>query len=299
MATRVREREVRLRDGRTLRAYATEDAGAGGEAGGDEGARGEAAGPRGGTRAAIFWHHGTPNLGAPPAPLVGAAAALGLRWISYDRPGYGGSTERVGRTVADAAADTAAVADALGVGRFAVLGHSGGGPHALACAALLGDRVIAAVSVSGLAPPDAEGLDWYDGMVPSGVASLRAAAAGRAAKARFEAEHGAEYDPRFTERDLAALRGDWSWFETVMAPGAPGLLDDDIAYTSPWTFDPATIQTPVLLLHGDADGIVPVAHSRWLASRIATAELRATAGDGHLSVLAHAPDALAWIAARA
>jgi pimeloyl-ACP methyl ester carboxylesterase len=277
---RVRERDVGLADGRVVRAYAIE-----GDAGADAGV--------------VLWHHGTPNLGAPPAPLFAAASALGLRFVSYDRPGYGGSTERVGRTVADAASDAAAVADALRVERFAVMGHSGGGPHALACAALLGSRVTAAVAVSALAPPDAEGLDWYDGMIPSGVTSLRAAAAGREAKARFEAEHGADYDPRFTAADLAALAGDWSWFETVLAPDAPGLLDDDISYTSPWGFDPARIARPVLLLHGEADGIAPPSHARWLTSRVPDAELRVTPDDGHLSVLGHAPDALAWIAARA
>jgi pimeloyl-ACP methyl ester carboxylesterase len=274
---RVRERDVGLADGRVLHAYATEADDAG----------------------AVVWHHGTPNLGAPPAPLFAAASALGLRFVSYDRPGYGGSTERVGRTIADAALDAAAVADVFGIGRFAVMGHSGGGPHALACAALLGSRVTAAVAVSALAPPDDDGLDWYDGMISSGIASLRAAAAGREAKARFEAEHGADYDPEFTAADLAALSGDWSWFETVLAPDASGLLDDDIAYTSPWGFDPATITQPVLLLHGDADGIAPPSHARRLASRLPDAELRMTSGDGHLSVLAHAPDALAWLAERA
>lgn len=273
----VRERDVLLPGGRTLHAYATE---------GDDAAT------------AVLWHHGTPNLGAPPAPLFAAARRLGLRWIAYDRPGYGGSAERPGRTVADAAQDAVAVADALGAERFAVMGHSGGASHALATAALLGDRVLAAVAVSGLAPPDAEDLDWYAGMIPSGVASLRAAAAGREAKARFEAEHGDAYDPQFTDGDLAALAGEWSWFETVLAPEASGLLDDDVAYTSPWGCDPAAIDRPVLLLHGEADGIAPPAHARWLAGRIPSAELRLVPGDGHLSVLAHAPAALAWLAER-
>jgi pimeloyl-ACP methyl ester carboxylesterase len=83
-----------------------------------------------------------------------------LHWVSYDRPGYGGSSPHDGRTAVSAAADVAAIADALGIGRFAVLGHSGGGPHALACAALLPERVMAAVSVSAPAPFDAAGLDW-------------------------------------------------------------------------------------------------------------------------------------------
>ena len=92
-------------------------------------------------RLTVVWHHGTPNVGTPPEPLLPASAERGIRWVSYDRPGYGGSTPHPGRDIASAAADVEAIADALGIDRFAVLGHSGGGPHALACAALLGDRV--------------------------------------------------------------------------------------------------------------------------------------------------------------
>ena len=105
---------VPLPDGRVLRAY---------DVPGDD------------TRLTVFWHHGTPNVGTPPEPLLPMSREI--RWISYDRPGYGGSTPHPGRDVASAAGDVAAIADALGVDRFAVLGHSGGGPHALACAALL------------------------------------------------------------------------------------------------------------------------------------------------------------------
>jgi pimeloyl-ACP methyl ester carboxylesterase len=135
----------------------------------------------GGGGLAVLWQHGTPNLGAPPEPLFPAAGRLGLRLVSYDRPGYGGSTPRPGRDVASAAADAAAVVDTLGVGRFTVMGHSGGGSHALACGALLGERVLAVVCASGLAPFRAEGLDWFAGMAAAGAADLRAAARGRAA----------------------------------------------------------------------------------------------------------------------
>ena len=130
----------------------------------------------------VFWHHGTPNLGAPPRPLLPASDRLGIRWVSHDRPGYGGSTRVPGRTVAAAAADVARVADELGIERFAVMGHSGGSPHAMACGALLPDRVLAVVCVSGLAPYGAEGLDWFAGMAEGGVAALSSALEGRAAK---------------------------------------------------------------------------------------------------------------------
>ncbi len=244
-------------------------------------------GPVGGL--AVVWHHGTPNIGAPPVPLFGVAARLGLRWVSYDRPGYGGSSPRPGRDVASAAADVAAVADALGIDRFAVFGHSGGAPHALACAALLGDRVPAVVSVAGLAPYGAPGIDWFAGMAESGVASLRAAAAGRAAKEAYEASDPDGDDAGFTAADHAALAGPWGWFGDVVRPalaaGRGGLVDDDLAYVAPWGFDPAGVAAPVLVLHGGADRMVPGAHGRWLAGRIPRAELRLSPGDGHISIL--------------
>jgi pimeloyl-ACP methyl ester carboxylesterase len=117
----VTETDLELSDGRTLHVYDT----------GADGADG---------RLAVFWHHGTPNIGAPPEPLFAAAARLGIRWVSYDRPGYGRSTPYPGREVASAAAYVCTIADALGIDRFAVMGHSGGAPHALACAALLPER---------------------------------------------------------------------------------------------------------------------------------------------------------------
>ncbi|MFS8101696.1 alpha/beta hydrolase [Lentzea alba] len=242
----------------------------------------------------VFWHHGTPNLGLPPEPLF----RPGVRWISYDRPGYGTSTAVPDRPVASAATDMSHIADALGVEKFAVFGHSGGAPHALACAALLPDRVTAVVAGASLAPFDAQGLDWFGGMIASGQASLRAAAAGRAAKETHEAS-GVEYDPEFTAADLAALDGPWSWFGKVVGPAlanGPGpLIDDDLAYVRPWGFDPASIRVPTLLLHGERDGMVPASHSRWLASRIPGAELRITPDDGHISVLNHGADAVDWI----
>lgn len=279
----VTETDLRLPGGRTLHVY---DTGTGGI----------------GDRLAVFWHHGTPNTGAPPEPLFPAAAQLGIRWVSYDRPGYGGSTRLPGRDVASAAAYTSAAADALGIDRFAVMGHSGGGPHALACGALLPDRVLGVVSVAGLPPFDAEGLDPFAGMAASGVASLRAALEGRAAKERYEAS-GVGYDPEFTPADHAALSGDWSWFNEVvragMAGGPGGLIDDDLAYVAPWGCDPAQVFAPVLLLHGGRDRVVPRSHSEWLARRCPTAELRLFPDDGHISVLHSGEAALEWLRARA
>ena len=254
--------------------------------------------PAAATPLAVVWHHGTPNIGAPPAPLFAAADRLGIRWVSYDRPGYGGSSPRPGRDVASAAADVAAIADALGIDQFAVFGHSGGSVHALACAALLPDRVLGAVGVAALAPFDADGLDWFAGMAPSGEATLRAAVAGRAAKEAHEAA-ATEDDIGFVKADWDALAGKWGWFASVVEPalkdGPGGLIDDDLAYVAPWGFEPSAIRRPVLLLHGTADRIAPAAHGEWLASRIPSAELWLATDEGHISVLGSAEAALAWL----
>lgn len=218
--------------------------------------------------------------------------------MSYDRPGYGGSTPVPNRDIASAAIDVAHIADALGIGQFAVIGHSGGGPHALACGALLRERVLGVVSMAGMAPLSAEGLDWFSGMAVSSVASLRAAAKGRAAKERYEAS--AEFDSEvFTPADYAALSGAWSWLMDVVNPaveaGPGGLIDDDLAYVAPWGFNPAQIVAPVLLLHGSQDRMVPSSHGEWLARRCPGAELRLCPDDGHISVLNSAADALDWL----
>lgn len=277
----ITETDLELGDGRVLHVYDT---------GGDG-------------RLTVVWHHGTPNIGTPPEPLFPVSDRLGIRWVSYDRPGYGGSTPAPGRDIASAAAYTASVADALGVDRFAVMGHSGGGSHALACGALRPDRVLAVVSVSGLAPYGAEGLDWFAGMSDVGQASLRAAAEGRAAKEAYEAYEASagEDDAGFTPADHAAFAGAWSWFASVVGPaiegGPGGLIDDDLAYVAPWGLDPAEITEPVLLLHGGRDRMVPSSHSQWLAQRIPSAELRLSPDDGHISVLDSAGSAaLEWLA---
>jgi pimeloyl-ACP methyl ester carboxylesterase len=276
----VTETDLELSDGRTLHVYDT----------GTDDTDG---------RLAVFWHHGTPNIGAPPEPLFAAAAQLGIHWVSYDRPGYGGSTPYPGRDVASAAAYVSSIADALGIDQFAVMGHSGGGPHALACGALLPERVLGVVSVAGLAPFGAEGLDWFAGMAASGVASLRAAAEGRAAKERYEAS-GAKYDPEFTPADRAALSGAWgSWLNSVVDPaveaGPGGLIDDDLAYVAPWGVDPAQVIAPILFLHGGRDRVVPSSHSEWLARRCPSAELWLCPDDGHISVLNSGAASMEWL----
>ncbi len=282
------ETDIRVADGRTLHAYDT---------------RADETASSPGAAVAVFWLHGSPNIGSPPEPLFAAADANGLYWVSYDRPGYGGSGADDGRTVASAAADVATVADALGIGQFAVLGHSGGGPPALACAALLPERVIAAVSVSAPAPFDAGGLDWFEGWSPGIVAENRAAASGRAAlEAHWDGAEPEAMDAFFTEADMAALDGSWSWLAGVvdqaMQQGSEGFLEDTLAAVRPWGFRPDAIRVPVLLMHGADDKMVPRAHGEWLAAHCPAAEWRAVPDAGHITVLDSAPEALSWLAAR-
>jgi pimeloyl-ACP methyl ester carboxylesterase len=279
----INETDITLSDGRALHVY-------------------DAPPDGGDARLTVFWHHGTPNTGAPPEPLFPAAARRGIRWVSCDRPAYGGSSPHRGREVGSVAADVAAAADALGIGRFAVMGHSGGGPHALACGALLPDRVLAVVSGSGLAPFDADGLDWFAGMAPSGEAELRAAAQGREALERQLA--AGEFDQEiFTPQDWAALEGPWAWLAGIagdaMKAGPEGMVEDDLAYVSPWGFDPAQVQAPLLILHGGQDRCVPPGHGEWLARYCPTAEFRPYPADGHVSLLNSAEDALDWLHQRA
>ena len=160
------ERDIRLNDGRTLHVYDTA--------------------PDDDRQTPVIWHHGAPNLGAPPEPLFAAAGRLGFRWIGFDRPGYGGSSIDANRTIASVAGDTARAADALGIGEFAVMGYSGGGSYALGVAASLGSRVRAAATMAAIAPYAAPGLDWFTGMIPSSVAALGTAAAGRDVRAALD-----------------------------------------------------------------------------------------------------------------
>jgi len=267
-----------LEDGRALRYY---DSGEPGDSGLD-------------SEVALLWHHGSPQTGAPLEPVVRAARARGIRLLSYGRAGYGGSTALDGRDVASAASDVRAIVDALGVERFAVMGASGGGPHALACAALLPERVVAAVSIAGLAPYGH--ADWFAGMVDDGA--LRAALQGREARERFE--ETAEFDEdSFTAADYAALAGGWSSLNDDVratdAFGSGGLVADDLAFVAPWGFSPDTITAPVLLAHGSEDRVVPSAHSRWLLDILPAAELWVRPRDGHISVLDAIPVAMDWV----
>jgi pimeloyl-ACP methyl ester carboxylesterase len=251
---------------------------------------------------ALVAQHGTPGTGRFYGAELASAQEKGLRLIAYDRPGYGGSSPNRGRTVADAADDVATILDALGVDRFATYGWSGGGPHALACAARLPDRCAAAGSIAGVAPFDAVGLDWMAGMGEGNVAEFGTALAGREPLTEYcradaagimqaSADDLADaLRPHLSDVDSAALTGELAAYlaellHGALTPGVEGWVDDDLAFTSPWGFDTAAIAVPLLVLQGENDVMVPPDHGRWLLAHLpAEGGIRPT--EGHLTLFA-------------
>jgi pimeloyl-ACP methyl ester carboxylesterase len=264
----------------------------------------------------LLVHSGTPGSSLLYPPHVKAAEEAGVRLFSYDRPGYGGSTRMEGRNVADCAVDVAAVCDALEVGRFCVWGSSGGGPHALATAALLPHRVAAAAALSSPAPWDAEGLDFTAGMGDSNVESFDAILAGEEThRAQLERDLAdmlaatpdtlVDYlltllgpaDKAVLDEDLAAFMIEDS--RAAILPSSDGWFDDDLVLMKPWGFDLASISVPTLYRHGEQDKFVPFAHGVWLAGHIPGVESRLTAEDGHLTIVTRRYDEVqSWLLER-
>jgi pimeloyl-ACP methyl ester carboxylesterase len=263
---------------------------------------------------AIVAHHGSPGAGVLFRTEVESARERGLRLVTYDRPGFGGSSPHQGRSVADAAADVATILDALGVERFATYGTSGGGPHALACAALLEHRCAAAATIAGVGAADAPDLDWLDGMGEGNHAEFGAAREGREALAPLlESEaagmRAAEPEqladairPHLSDVDAAALTGELAQhlldsFKTGLEPGIEGWIEDDFAFIGPWGFELGSIEVPVLVWQGEQDLMVPGAHGRWLRKHLPTAEGEVLPGEGHLTLFVNrVADVHAWLA---
>ena len=263
----------------------------------------------GGDGLALLYHSGTPG-GAVPWPAgIEAARRFGLRWVTYSRPGYGSSTPRPGRTVADAAADTATVLDALGIGEFVSMGWSGGGPHALACAALLPDRCRGVATIAGVAPCDQPDLDFVAGMAQDNVEEFTLASKGREVLAPAIAEMAQSYRSvtgahivdalggLLSEPDLAALQGPLADYIAAMAReavrvGVEGWVEDDLAFCEPWAVDLASITTPVAIWQGSEDLMVPSAHGEWLAANVRGARPHLLQGVGHVSLVASLDDVL-------
>jgi pimeloyl-ACP methyl ester carboxylesterase len=264
--------------------------------------------------APVVVHHGTPGSGDIFRKTVEDAQRRGIRLIGYDRAGYGDSDRRPGRSVADVAADIAAVADALGIDRFATWGASGGGPHTLACAALLGDRVVAAATFAGAAPYGEPDLDFMAGMGEDNVKEFGAAVEGEDALRPLLEEMTAgiaqatpeqlaeEMRTLLSPPDAAALTGELAeylhgTFVTATKHGVGGWADDDLAFTRPWGFDVGAIAVPVQLWQGGQDLMVPQAHGEWLARHVPDADVHIAPDDGHLTVVEHNVGQVhAWLA---
>ena len=249
----------------------------------------------------LVFHLGTPGPALLFGPLLEAAARHGLRVVCYSRPGYAGSTPQPGRAVAHAAAETAAVLDAAGADSFITIGWSGGGPHALACAALLPGRCRAAVSLAGVAPYDADGLEWMAGMGEENVTEFSLALQGEQALTPFLEEQARgfghvsadqvadAFGGLIPEVDRASLTGDFAQFMAELcrrsvSAGIAGWRDDDLAFVRPWGFDLAAITVPVAVWQGVQDRMVPFAHGQWLAAHIPGASARLFSTEGHLSL---------------
>ena len=248
----------------------------------------------------LVFHHGTPGGAEFYPPMVAAAVRRGLQLVIYARPGYGGSSPAPGRQVADAAADVAAILDELGEQHFVSLGWSGGGPHALACARLLPERCIAAATMAGVAPHDADGLDWLAGMGDDNLVEFAAAVGGEAELTKLLTE-AAQLLRQLTAAELvdglgdlvsaadtAVLHGELAdyllaSFHSGLRPGIDGWRDDDLAFVRDWGLR-LDGGAPVAVWQGDQDRMVPLAHGTWLAAHLPAARTHIMPGVGHLSL---------------
>jgi pimeloyl-ACP methyl ester carboxylesterase len=235
------------------------------------------------------------------APMIAQGAERGVRHVAYSRPGYCGSERDRGRTIADCVRDVETIADELGIERFLTVGWSGGGPHALACAALLPERTIAAATMASVAPYDAAGLDWLAGMGDENIEEFGAVQAGEDRLSSYlEAERAeilastaddiqAALGDLLSEVDRAVLSGEFAEYlhagtQAALEHGVWGWVDDDLAFVADWGFDLGAISPPVTIWQGEQDRFVPFEHGRWLAEHVSGATARLPAEHGHLSL---------------
>jgi len=248
----------------------------------------------------LVFHHGTPGAATPIHALERAVHARGLRLVTTSRPGYGSSSRQPGRSVVDVVADTDAVLAALGAKRCVTMGWSGGGPHTLACGARLG-AAAAVLVVAGVAPYEADGLDWMAGMGEENIVEFSAAVAGEDQLRPYLLQQAgllrniravdivSSMQSLLPDVDRAVLTGEFgedvaASFREAVRTGVDGWLDDDLAFANAWGFSVAEISVPTMIWQGNADLMVPFAHGQWLASRLPAASAHLEEGEGHLSV---------------
>lgn len=256
--------------------------------------------------------HGTPGSRNGPKPRFSVLYRLGVRLITYDRPGYGGSSRSPGRQVVDAANDVLTIMDYLGIDEFSVVGRSGGGPHALACAARCVGRVKRAAALVSVAPANAAELDWFDGMTEANVDEYTVADTDlvELSKRLQVVANRTRENPESILNDLSLqlstadqkiVRGvQWRrllamTYAEALRHGAGGWVDDVMALRSDWGFDLRSIKVPVLLWHGLEDNLSPVSHTRWLADQIANATVWVQPGAAHFGAVEVLPDILPWL----
>jgi pimeloyl-ACP methyl ester carboxylesterase len=263
----------------------------------------------------VLFHHGTPgsaNLVAMLAPLAEDGSVF---LVTTSRAGYGKSSRLEGRNVASVVADSRAALDELGREEYVVLGWSGGGPHALACAALDAPRCRAAWSLAGVVPTNLD-FDWTEGMGPENVEEFALAQEGGPQYEAQIAAYGESFAASTTDNVVELFGGllsepDKAVFEPLERRaafvaslhqgfefGSSGFYDDDKAMMTEWGFDPTTIAVPVSVWFGDQDLMVPRTHGEWLAKNLPTATRYFFEGDGHVTlVINHTDELLAQIAA--
>ena len=264
----------------------------------------------------LILQHGTPTSGDLYPPQERHARDHGIRLIGYDRPGYGGSDPSPGRRVASAGADVVAIADRLGFGKFSVWGHSGGGPHALACAATLPDRVVSAAASASVAPYGAKGLDWMAGMGEANLREFRAALAGREALERYmqpecEAmrQESGEITPEMrtllSPQDFELFTGELGAYLHsaqlfAVEKSLEGWIEDDFAFITDWGCDLSSAEVPTSIWHGKLDLFVPYSHGVWLSKRVRGAEFHSFDQETHLTLYdGKFPEISRWLHDRA
>jgi len=252
-------------------------------------------------------HGGTPGGLVVDTKIAAAATERGLRLVLTARPGYEGSTPRPGRRVRDVAADVAGVLDVLGASAFVSIGMSGGGPHSLACAALLPGRCLAAASVAGVGPYLADGLDFLAGMGPENVTEFGLAVRGAEALTPYLEKEAvalrqvtgeqvaAAFGGLISTADAGVLTGEFAAelaasLRAAVREGVAGWRDDDLAFAADWGFSLDTLAGRAAIWQGDQDRMVPYAHGQWLAAHTPGARVHLEPGAGHLTMIVTAID---------